>query len=365
MKILDQTDRKDAKIANTNDLKTDSSSKTKVAALLAALVIIVTAALIWKFQDSDDKVGRVNTSFLSNNNQLLCNALDSKLECENLTTGELREFAFPDSFKDASILSASPDGTRLLVVMENQDVVVTNINFEVVRKIFDGTDSRDRFPSFTWAHDANHLLIREIRREQVDADFLPEPIVVNLVNLETGQSRRVYKTGMDFEVESIKILGANSTYLFVSHLTPKNWVAQDTAPPPATLQAIRLTDGLVLPINTHQVNSESIYYDAGDRVFLSLSDVDGNPERNIVAAAQLEETEFGLALRKTFELEADPIAGIEGFTLTSEGILMSNSSQNPSPLRLLQDNGTITDLKLNIENAYDMLLSLQAMPALQ
>src|SRR5690606_21189895 len=118
-------------------------------------------------------------------------------------------------------------------------------NFVEIRRVFRADELTDRYPSFVWGKSSSQLLIREVRREDNDMPELPAPVVIRMLDLETGENRRVFKTGETVDAESVKVLGADDDFVFVSVTTAKNWVARETTLPPDHILAVRLSDGLV------------------------------------------------------------------------------------------------------------------------
>ncbi len=353
-----------ATMPKTKNTKPKMFSKPLLKIVLFAIGVAIFSIVVWKFLTGDNKPQDPAISYLTNGNNVVCIVEANNLKCEHILTGELKNYAIPSKYNETSVISSSPSEAKLLVEMNDKDVVVTDTNFEEIRKVFDGTNAVEQNSSFSWADDSS-ILISETRREENDADFLPAPLVIHMFNVETGEKRRIYKTGENVDTKSIKVIGSNNTYLFISHQLPKNWVAIDTDPPSPAINAIRLADGFVLPVNSHQVSTDNIYYDADKDVFLSTRYRDGGSENGYITASQLEESEFGLLLRSKLEINATSIDTMDKPIITSRGVLLSINTGTSTLFKLVQDNGTITELKLKSNNPYSrQSLSLKTFPEL-
>ena len=354
--------------------KRPSASKNKRADKKRLLIIgLLAACLLAALAYAGYRVytEKIKTSYLKNNNHVVCVTVAEKagLRCENIQTGELRQFNLPEKYR-TGLISPSPDGAKFLIETYSDDgVVVTDSNFNKIRKIFKFEDLSKTYPSFTWADGSKQLLIREIKREQNDADFLPPPVVVTMLDLETGESKRVYKTGEGVNVDSVEIIGGNDQYIFIAHDAVKNWVAKSVEGPPKIINAIRLSDGLVRQVNSYQVDMTkdnmpatslpNIYYDdyRNILVFVGQSEVDLVTEKTIIA--RLVENNYGLVLEKVYEVTVPELAHPRP-VLTSKGLAMEDGSQT---LVIVDEQGNKTKLNLTLGDD-EQLFSLPSMPNL-
>src|SRR5690606_22495127 len=154
---------------------------------------------VWRIttgKQAPDSSPQTNFSYLQNDNNVACVVTgEADLECEELTSGDTKKFILPESYRNTSSITSSPDGSRLLIETGEGAFVVTNTDFKEVKTVLTAEQTKDRFINVMWADSANTLLINEIAREEGDADFLPEPLVIKLFDITTGESHRVYKTG--------------------------------------------------------------------------------------------------------------------------------------------------------------------------
>lgn len=332
-----------------------------------AFIVLLLCFLAWKMLDGHSSQNSDNTNkknYFSNSNSIICAVDASLLHCEDLATGELKEISLPVKFKDALILGANPNGSRILIELASADIVAVDTGFNEVRTVVKAEDRPSEGQSIMWA-DSEHILVSHISREQNDADFLPEPLTIRLINIDTGESRRIYKTGETVSVDSIKVLGSNDEFLFISYQTPKNWVAESTDPPAQTINAIRLSDGNVLPVNSHQTSSDVIFYDSDRGVFLSYVQI-GTTDRYIIIASQLQSTDYGLALSRQHLIETQPVNALMRPVLTSKGLLLSTIIlDQEGPLKLVNDSGEIIELKLKTTKFEREVISLSSMPSSQ
>lgn len=352
-----------------------SSNQKGLKVILLVLMLAAIGATGWYIMDkrATTPINQASNpaSYLSNANSVACSVAPTKLTCENLETQELKEVTIPKKYQNSRGMLPSPDGSKLLVTLSNGDGVVTDGNFNEVIKIDDAEKlGDDRYPSYSWGGDSNKVIISEIRREQGDSDELPKPIVVEIFDIESGERERAYKTGHDIDVESIKIIGSNGTHLFVSYPTPKNWVADDTNPPPDTISAVSLSDGSTKTISAHQTNGTIVDYNASTNVFLFegdiSTDVDGDYAMYPIIAGRMEDNETGLTIRKVSEFRDVSFDTSGGrLTITSKGTLLGATNDLPEPFKLVKDDATTTELKLSRDDAYGQLISLKAMPNIQ
>jgi hypothetical protein len=340
--------------------------------LIFILLVIAGVFLSIKFYSSKNKdsnsnqPNQQNTTYLTNKNNIIC-SFDEHLNCEDLQTKSIKSFSVPKQYQGATI-SSSPDGSKLLIE-SSEGVDVTDSNFKNSKTIFSQpkSDKKKRTVLITWANDSNNLLLSEIVREENDADFLPKPLVVKLHNISTGESKTIYKTGENTDAESIQVIGSNDKYMFISYNPPKNWVADNTDPPPVVINAVSLFDGQVLPVNSQQVNakwSDQIYYDSNKNIFVALSSDDATSSNIIVS--ELEDGELGLVLKKRFSLVYN---GSVNHNLTkpimsSKGILgLPSTRDSEKPVfEFINDAQTVTKLDITTKDKYFVFMSLNAMP---
>lgn len=363
--------------SNTNEsIATPKTSGQKVLKVILLLLMLASVgATGWYIMDKRSATPISQTggsiSYFSNDNTVACSVAPTKLNCENLETQELKEVTIPKKYQNSAGIIPSPDGSKLLITLSNGDQVVTDVNFNELIKIDDAEKiGDDRYPAYSWSGDSNSVIISEVRREQSDSDESPEPIVVAMFDIETGVRERVYKTGENVDVESVRVLGSNDTQLLISYATPKNWVADETAPPTNTINAVQLDNGSIKVISPQQVSGDAVHYDANKNTLLFegafSSDVGGDYATYPVTAVSLEDSEFGLVLQKLSELTDISIdTGAGMMTLTSKGALLAMTSETPAPFMLIEDDGTINELKLVRENEFTQLLSLKALPNIQ
>lgn len=369
--------------AATSSNNTDGSPSkrgliVKLLSICLLFTVIGVALYIYESNNEDRKAQKV--VYLKNNNDVVCARVTPEtLQCENIRTGDLKRFILPEVYRDALIIKPSPDGSRLLIETRGNGIVVTDSSFNEIKKIFTPAEIKNRYPTFNWADGSKQLLIREVKREVNDADFLPEPIVVSLLDLESGENRRVYKTGEINNVESIEVIGGNDQYVYVALAAQKNWVAQDVDPPPKIINAIRLTNGFVRQVDSHQIDLTNDYlkltrfqnynYDSSSGLFYISGQRANNEQIPYFVVAQLEENEFGLVLRKVYESNLK-ITESTTVLLTSRGVYVSGTdSKQTFPYTLVDENGNKTELKLvvgesNETVADSVILSFSSMPNL-
>lgn len=332
--------------------------------LLILLVAIGSVLLLGLFMSRQQQA-----SLLTNENSTVCvaNTAELVLTCENLETGATANISIPKKYQ-GSIISPSPDGTKLLVMDTvygaSGRIVVTDLGFTEVQTVIKGFGSNNESTEYSWSSDSKNIIIYEKKREQGDANFLPVPIVVSMYDLSSGETRRVYKTGEknELELDRISIVGANDRYLFLSLPTTKNWVAKETFEPPHTLQAIRLSDGLVLPINSRQINSDEVMYDGINDQFISTK----NPSENeqVVYIAKLVDSDYGLTLEVTDKLRNKGRFIDSPEVMTTKGVWATSDDSTYNYFQLMNGQGEMTTVQLKREK-YDTLLSLREMPTSQ
>lgn len=341
--------------------------------VLFVVVVVAAGIVTWTELRKTDQQDP-STNYLKSSNDIICSNINNglNLQCQDVQTGELKVMSLPAAYESASI-TPHPDGTRLLV--ESQDgVVVTDTNFVEIRRVFRADELTDRYPSFVWGKSSSQLLIREVRREDNDMPELPAPVVIRMLDLETGENRRVFKTGETVDAESVKVLGADDDFVFVSVTTAKNWVARETTLPPDHILAVRLSDGLVRQVGSHQLdmtkdnqqlsNFRNIRYDGYKDLFVMIGDDYRDSAAQRFILAKLEKNEFGLVLRRVRE----PDVRVDGWgwpAFTSRGVVEQKSADGYTfPISVVDDRSGRTNLKLEVEDAYVQLFSLSAMPDL-
>lgn len=341
--------------------------------VLFVVIVAAAGAVTWTELRKTD-LQDPSTSYLKSSNDIICSNIDNGLniQCQDVQTGEFKLLSLPAVFESASI-TPHPDGTRLLV--ESQDgVVVTDTSFKEIRRVFRSDELTDRYPSFVWGKTSRQLLIREVIREDNDMPELPAPVVIRLLDLETGESRRVFKTGETVDTESVEVLGADDEFVFVSIATAKNWVAKETTLPPDHILAVRLSDGLVRQVGSHQLdmtkdnqqlsNFRNIRYDGYKDLFIMIGDDYRDPMAQRFILAKLEKNEFGLVLRRIRE----PDVRVDNWgwpAFTSKGVAEQKNAEGYAfPVALVDDRGDRTNIKLEVEDSYVQLFSLAKMPDL-
>lgn len=350
--------------------KITSNNRISLPVMLLIAVILL-GFIAWINMTSEEPLKNkvLDQRYLVNQNRVVCMNEQTNLACEDLESGASQTFTLPKKYRNATI-SSSPDGSRLLITTAKNGVVVTDTNFVELAVVMTAKQAKARPAVYAWTHDSN-VLISQIGREKNDADFLPEPLVVSLLDVETSESRRIYKTGESKDVENIRVLGADSIYLFIAMPTAKNWVAQSTNPPAETLHAVRLSDGYVRPINSHTLESiegqelfshSSIAYDGAGGLFVFSDQILVNNEPvDYHTLAILDDGAHGLTLRKVFQETGVEMTGPEPL-FTTRGTLKSSS--NLGSFELIDDIGAITPLGLAREK-YGVPFSLSQMPLKQ
>src|SRR5690606_4695344 len=139
-----------------------------------------------------------------------------------------------------------------------------------------------------------------------------------------------------------------------------------------TIHAVRLSDGLVRVVNSHQfdlssdlskhINNTSITYDSLNKVFVFVTQ-DENGQQGQLKIATLEDGEFGLVLRKQQEINLDQVNVDTPLVLTVKGLQLNSLNEEASPVKLVSDSGSQTELKLQTEQL-SRLISLKQMPNL-
>ncbi len=373
-------DNQPAQAAQTAGTQSDQSKPgSKKKLLLGLLLVIILAAVaVWVAREvykSDDNTETPATAYLSNSNDVVCaDIYDGRLRCENIQTNELREFTLPENLNASQLITQSPDGTKFLIGLNDGSTVVTDKDFKIIREIIAPVRQEVSYPKFAWGS-GNKLFISEIKREETDDELLPAPLVVRMLDIGTGEEKRVYKTGekYDMEVGDMYVLGGNDEYVFISLPAAKNWVADSTDQPPATINAIRLSDGEVRQVGMHQIDEAgdgqmhmrmySGYYDAARGLFVFVATKSGSSDQSLVISKLVDDT-YGLQLQKvnvaaewTSPLGQPPV-------FTSRGVAVYNVTlEMNGPITLLNDAGGKTELQLTQEES-STLYSLPAMPQL-
>jgi hypothetical protein len=303
-------------------------------------------------------------SYFSNSNNIICDVNEASLICEDLSSGDVVELSLPSQYKNTIGVNVSPDSQKLIVHKANGDVDVTDSDFNKIRTIFETKSSGvDGIETYTWSSDSSNIIISKIYREPVDADFLPKPFVVTMLNVDTGDTRGVYKAGENVDVEQIRILGVNDEYLFASVPSPKNWVADSTDLPPVTVYAIALNDGSVQTVNTSQLKADNAILIAGDVFLVSEPIIDENYQGRILATKVVMD-ERGISLIEVSRrINTSSVEYLNEVLVTSKGInvFFANESE---VIQLLDNDGTITDTQLKKGKYGNELISLGFLPNL-
>lgn len=341
----------------SDEAQPDVKPRSGIWAVLACLVaIVMLGAIAWRLLGEDNATHLLPPMYLKNGMEVVCGGTESgDLTCANIQTGEVKTVVVPESLRSSSIVP-SPNGERLLIQTRAGEFVVTGLDFNEQAVLFRTGEFAGSITDFTWAGN-DKLLIRELKREDNDSLDLPEPVVVTLLNIDIGESRRVYKTGEYIDAESVRVIGASDEYVFVTLRAAKNWVAKETDQPLDIMNAIRLSDGFVQQVNTYQVDvtGESrrpvkfreIQYDYGLDKFLVRASETGHPEDSVYMVAQLENNEFGLSLWKLKELPTGHPT-IDGIVLSTKGVLEMSFGETSEDANywFTDDNGSRTGVSM-------------------
>jgi hypothetical protein len=303
-----------------------------------------------------------NTQYLTNNNSVVCDYITKDtLQCENVLTGELQRFVIPNPYREASNITPSFDGTKILVERWDEDPVITDAGFKEIRKLT-RVKNDSCCEGYVWAGKSEMVLYsRPVKGEKDMAGIYS-------INIKTGEQKLILKTEAN---KNVRIIGANETYLFVIWNSLYNWGAKEAQASPDVINAIRLADGYVREVNSHQVdftsnnvqvttNDSTVSYDDSRDLFV-FSGLKATSSEYYLMFAKLVENQYGLVLDRVYSSSLTD-SGPASMLFTSKGMYVPKTTAKQFPYTLVSDDGSKTELKLAVGG--DMLTSLSAMPNL-